>query len=460
MALALLPKTARADTIINVDLSLGDIEISGLPNGVVAVKQGGGTLGSGALSDTEIAITTSSASGSGNVVNVSISNTSGTPVKITLDNVNIAAVGKNALKLTVNLDSAPHVLLTLKGTNTLTSDASAAVYVPVGAFLTIQGGGALKAIGGNSGAGIGGSNTDQKDCGSVTIKSGTVRASGGGGGGAGIGGSGTGSSGNGGNGGNITIVGGTVIASGGSTGAGIGGGGTHDSNTTGSGGAGGTATITGGTVYAWDGGSSTISKRGAGIGGGGCSASGSGSVGTSATVTIGSFAYEWVYNDHVAVLPYAREYSLGPFASGNMPGFVGIRQPLTISPASGAYGGAVSVTIRSSAANIDFIKYTLDGSDPKTSPSARTYSAPFAVTPSVQVKAYAEDHDPIPTGHQNNSAVVSAVYTLGGEVGEVDADVPKTGDDMPLALLIGLILLSGAGLAVSAASRRRTTKRP
>ena len=296
----------------------------------------------------------------------------------------------------------------------------------------------------------------------MTIKSGFVKTSGGGQGGAGIGGGGsnTGAGGNGGNGGNITITGGTVVASGGSAGAGIGGGGTHDSNTTGNGGAGGTVTITGGTIYAWDGGSSGFPKRGAGIGGGGCTASGSGSVGAGATVTLGSFPYEWVQKEHVASNPFGREYALGPLpnpptAISNLTGFVGIRPPLTISPASGAYGGPVSVTIQSSATKIDFIKYTLDGSDPRTSPSAQTYNGPFTVMPSVQVKAYAEDHDPVPTGHLNNSAVVTADYTLGGGGGDVGAEVPKTGDNAPLGLLMGLILLSGAGLAVSAGAGRR-----
>ena len=139
-----------------------------------------------------------------------------------------------------------------------------------------------------------------------------------------------------------------------------------------------------------------------------------------------------------------------------MPGFVGIRQPLTISPAVCAGCGAVSVTIRSSAANIDFIKYTLDGSDPKTSPSAQIYSVPFTVMPSVQVKAYAEDHG-LPSYHSNSSTVVTAIYTLGGDGGGSTIDVPKTGDRTPLALLIGLALLSGAGLAVFVASRRRTS---
>ena len=39
------------------------------------------------------------------------------------------------------------------------------------------------------------------------------------------------------------------------------------------------------------------------------------------------------------------------------------------------------------------------------------------------------------------------------------ADVPKTGDGAPLALLCGLILFAGAGLAVSAAGKRRAGKR-
>ncbi len=43
--------------------------------------------------------------------------------------------------------------------------------------------------------------------------------------------------------------------------------------------------------------------------------------------------------------------------------------------------------------------------------------------------------------------------------GDLGADVPKTGDGAPLGLLASLALLSGAGLTVSAAGKRRAAKR-
>ena len=51
------------------------------------------------------------------------------------------------------------------------------------------------------------------------------------------------------------------------------------------------------------------------------------------------------------------------------------------------------------------------------------------------------------------------VTAAGGDSGDLGADVPKTGDGAPLGLLASFVLLSGAGLAVSAAGKRRAAKR-
>ena len=177
--------------------------------------------------------------------------------------------------------------ITLSSANTLTSGHSrAGLEVPENAEVTIGGSGSLKATGGDSSAGIGGSNglanKYEPDAGSITIRGGTVVATSKSGG-AGIGG------GNRGNGGTITISGGNVTANGGENGAGIGGGGHGDGGTTiirddadvtaqggagaagiggGSAGDGGIITVNGGTVTARGGVSNDLTCSGAGIGGG------------------------------------------------------------------------------------------------------------------------------------------------------------------------------------------------
>lgn len=139
----------------------------------------------------------------------------------------------------------------------------AAVAVPQGAALTIQGGpgraGALTAFGGESSAGIGGTSAGAPNlsAGSITIQSGTVTARGGRLG-AGIGGGWSAQA------GTILISGGTVTATSGQAGAGIGGG---QGNLVG-----GSITISGGTVTA--------------TGAGGAAGIGGGNVGPGITTTI------------------------------------------------------------------------------------------------------------------------------------------------------------------------------
>ena len=158
----------------------------------------------------------------------------------------------------VKLILADGCSLTVNGTTT-SNTYKAGINVVAGNSLTIysqeNGTGSLTATGGDSGAGIGGDQS--QTCGSVTIYGGNVTAQTASTSqyGAGIGGGKNGS------GGTVTIYGGTVIARARYSiayGAGIGGGGATSLNT---GIGGGTVTICGGTVTA-------ESYRGAGIGGG------------------------------------------------------------------------------------------------------------------------------------------------------------------------------------------------
>ena len=149
----------------------------------------------------------------------------------------------------------------LEGVNTVKGLGRAypGIYVPEGKTLTIMGTGTLKASSGEGsdgnmwGAGIGGGSvSDNKNCGNIVIKGGTIVATGGvvkDGSGAGIGGAG-------GNCGDITISGGNVTAKGGDCSAGIG---------SGIAGSCGDITISGGTVDATGGG---FQEGGAGIGSG------------------------------------------------------------------------------------------------------------------------------------------------------------------------------------------------
>lgn len=141
------------------------------------------------------------------------------------------------LQLTLQKDS----------TNILKSGSgAAALLVPSGAALAVDGKGTLNAIGGSYSSGIGGG---WYDAGSITINDGVITATGGTTrqhtGGAGIGGGAEGS------GSNVTINGGRIDATGGGNAAGIGGGYY---------GSGGTVAITGGSVTA------TGDGDGAGIG--------------------------------------------------------------------------------------------------------------------------------------------------------------------------------------------------
>jgi hypothetical protein len=187
-------------------------------------------------------------------------------ISLTSAAINVPVVALNAGS-TVNLHLAGdnYLMQTVSSGNTV-GYRNAGISVPVGAALTIDGGGSLTVQGGYYSAGIGGgigSTTDTTgNSGSVTIKGGTVNVSGtadtsGNAYGAGIGGGYYGS------GGVIEITGGTVnanrVSTGSDYGAGIGGG-YYGNN-------GGTIKITGDTVNARTD-RSGGSTQGAGIGGG------------------------------------------------------------------------------------------------------------------------------------------------------------------------------------------------
>ncbi len=183
---------------------------------------------------------------------------SGVVADIIIDNLNISSGSGNPFYV----KSGANVTLTLKNTNSFTTSDTdaAALRVPDGAVLTIDGDGTLTAdstSGSGFGAGIGGdAGSIGESGGKILILGGTVTAISDTGAGIG-GGAGLYRGGVAGNGGSITVSGGNVTATS-SIGAGIGGGKSAYHLC----GSGGIINITGGNVTA-------TSSRGAGIGGGG-----------------------------------------------------------------------------------------------------------------------------------------------------------------------------------------------
>lgn len=268
MVVTVLPTVALAasnPTTNLFDISEGHITITnGTTTGTVKVAYGSSQSQDNINGDT-IWITGTTTS------NKVIVNTSSTiMVKIRLDSLDIQLASDCAF----DIQNASVVEMTLSGTNILKSGKKvesdthygyAGLQVENSAEVAIGGNGSLEATGGEHAAGIGGragwykinDGANGASGGKINIKSGTVKATGSLNG-AGIGGGGAYMTNKrGGNGGEVTITGGTVIASGGDwRGAGIGGGGSTN------GGAGGTINITGGEVTAIGGGNA------AGIGGG------------------------------------------------------------------------------------------------------------------------------------------------------------------------------------------------
>lgn len=103
----------------------------------------------------------------------------------------------------------------------------------------------------------------------------------------------------------------------------------------------------------------------------------------------------------------------------------------SISPVGGTYMGVQSITL--TASEPATLKYTTDGSDPTTSPTALTYSAPFTLSDDATVKAFATDL----AGHA--SPVVSEIYevctgsnlSLTGKV----LDASRNNAPMPLVVI-------------------------
>ena len=226
-----LPMTTYA---ANWDLGVGSITVDAGDSGQTV------TQGSKPAVPDEAPVITSAAETS-NTITINASENA--TANVTISNVNIgtssAAIATSG-KGNVNIE--------LDGTNTLKSGSDhAGLEKSIDGKLTITDeneNGKLSAIGGYSGAGIGGG--DQGNGSNITITGGEITAAGGKYG-AGIGG------GYNGNGSNITITGGKVTATGREHGAGIGGGAYAGGND---------ITITGGKVTA------TGGEYGAGIGGG------------------------------------------------------------------------------------------------------------------------------------------------------------------------------------------------
>ena len=197
------------------------------------------TQGSTSTQDDAPVITQSSAETS-NTITINASENA--TANVTISNVNINTSGA-----AIATSGQGNVNIELDGTNTLKSGSDhAGLEKSIDGKLTITDeneNGKLSAIGGYSGAGIGGG--DQGNGSNITITGGEITAAGGKYG-AGIGGYN-------GNGSNITITGGKVTATGREHGAGIGGGAYAGGND---------ITITGGKVTA------TGGEYGAGIGGG------------------------------------------------------------------------------------------------------------------------------------------------------------------------------------------------
>lgn len=193
--------------------------------------------------------------------------------EVTLNGVNIAP-SANVTGKWAGIECSGNATINLLGTNTVKGigKKTPGIFVPAGHTLIIQGDGALDASANGGAAGIGGcahnsSHINGPDCGNITIKGGTITATGE------TSGAGIGSGNSGAICGDITIEGGTVTATGGHNAAGIG---------SGDGGTCGTITITSGVTRV------TAIK---GTGDSGCKSIGKGLGGTSGKVKVGDKNY-------------------------------------------------------------------------------------------------------------------------------------------------------------------------
>lgn len=88
----------------------------------------------------------------------------------------------------------------------------------------------------------------------------------------------------------------------------------------------------------------------------------------------------------------------------NSPSMSSVATPI-FNPSAGTYPGTQSVTIACTTSGAT-IKYTTDGTDPKTSSTAKTYGSAISVTATTTIKAYA-----FKSG-MTNSDIASATYTI------------------------------------------------
>ena len=89
----------------------------------------------------------------------------------------------------------------------------------------------------------------------------------------------------------------------------------------------------------------------------------------------------------------------------------------TATPVSGSYTGAQTATLACSTTGATMF-YTLDGSNPVTSSTRKTYSAPFSVPMGTTLKAYAKKPGMTP------STIMTATYTQATNVAEPIASPP------------------------------------
>lgn len=147
-----------------------DLSVSGTEGGYTYDENGNVTI----TNDGTYTIT-----GTGDTTSDTISVASGLQnVNITLDNVNIDATNSTTSSSAFKLVFNNNVNINLSGGNTLTGcDGEPGLEANNGSKLTISGSGSLKAVGGNSAAGIGGGE-DNGSCGNIVISSGMVAAEG------------------------------------------------------------------------------------------------------------------------------------------------------------------------------------------------------------------------------------------------------------------------------------------
>jgi uncharacterized repeat protein (TIGR02543 family) len=250
------------------DLSVSDISITFTGNDTYSVTYNGvpeNNLTSGAAGDV-IHVVASGQIPDGRTINVNgNSQTISAPIQIEINGITAAGAGSR-----INLANGANVNLVAKGTNSLTSSNNAAIAVPEGTSILINGSGSLNAQAGaqsgGSAAGIGGVNGNFGHAGTIHINGDITVTAVGTATGAGIGGAGSTTGGYGGDAGNITIDGNSHVTASSpgqnSTGCGAGIGG-------GSEGTGGTIIIGGNAVVRAQSNSGSVESAAAAIGAGG-----------------------------------------------------------------------------------------------------------------------------------------------------------------------------------------------